>query len=60
MGKATADVAIYAVHAPAPAAVAAFVAFLREVVDEAAWVDRAEPRKTPTRVRSWRVLRSRR
>jgi len=35
----SADVAVYAVHAPGPvpAAVAAFVAFLREVVDEAAW-----------------------
>lgn len=35
----SADVAVYAVHAPGPvpAAVAAFVAFLREVVVEAAW-----------------------
>ena len=35
----SADVAIYAVHAPGPvpAAVAAFVAFLRGTVDEAAW-----------------------
>jgi DNA-binding transcriptional LysR family regulator len=35
----SADVAIYAVHAPGPvpAAVAAFVAFLRDVVVEAAW-----------------------
>lgn len=35
----SADVAVYAVHAPGPepAAVAAFVTFLREVVDEAAW-----------------------
>ena len=35
----SADVAVYAVHAPGPvpAAVSAFVGFLREVVDEAAW-----------------------
>ena len=35
----SADVAVYAVHAPGPvpAAAAAFVAFLREAVDEAAW-----------------------
>lgn len=37
--KGSADVAVYAVHAPGPmpAAVAAFVAFLRDMVDEAAW-----------------------